>query len=250
MSAIIDVLAKAALFSTLDEDALGTLCEEGRTINLDCRGHLFQVGERANAYYLMTSGVMRLYRPGLDGEDKVFQVVGEGDLVAETAMFAEPCIYPLSAEAESPCTLIRLPRHGLLNLVRVQPDFALRLLGEMSLRLYQAVNRLDQLTVTNAGQRVVMYLLELTEWRREHWVVLPVSAKVLARQLNVTPETLSRVLTRFRQSGLISGRGRKWAVVDPTELCRAANLPLPDAQCHCAGSQFFRCCNFSHRSCS
>ena len=110
MSAIIDVLAKAALFSTLDEDALGTLCEEGRTINLDCRGHLFQVGERANAYYLMTSGVMRLYRPGLDGEDKVFQVVGEGDLVAETAMFAEPCIYPLSAEAESPCTLIRLPR--------------------------------------------------------------------------------------------------------------------------------------------
>ncbi|WP_133492050.1 Crp/Fnr family transcriptional regulator [Alcanivorax sp. 24] len=250
MSAIIDVLARTELFSTLKPNALRALCEGGRTINLPDNGHLFEVGEMANAYYLMTSGVMRLYRPGLDGEDKVFQVVAEGDLVAETAMFSEPCIYPLSAEAESASTLIRLPRPGLLGLVRVQPDFALRLLGEMSHRLYQAVNRLDQLTVTNAGQRVAMYLLELTEWRPEHWVVLPVSAKVLARQLNVTPETLSRLLTRFRQSGLISGRGRRWMILDPTELCRAANLPLPDAQCHCAGSQFFRCCNFSHRSCS
>ncbi len=241
---VIEALNKTALFSGVTSPALRIIAKGAHSISVPCGAHLFESGDEARSFFLLTSGIVRLYRAGLDGEDKVYQVLGEGDLIAETAMFSKPCVYPLSAQAESDCDLYRLHKEGLTELAANDSRFALYLLEQMSGRLYQAVNRFDQLTVANAGQRLVMYLLALIQEQKSHWLTLPVSVKVLAKQLNMSPETLSRLLARFRESDMISGRGRKWVVSDAAGLCQVTNLPLPDSMSSMAGSQFFRCCNF------
>lgn len=70
-------------------------------------------------------------------------------------------------------------------------------------------------------------------------------AQVLARQLDIAPETLSRQLHRFKQAGLISGQRREWVLIDAEGLCRAVNLPVSvcDEAATMEGSMV-GCCNF------
>lgn len=232
-------------FSLLGDEALRQLSAHASPLQVEEGKHLFHAGDRAEAFFWLQSGRLRLYRLTHDAEEKVFQLVTDGDLVAETAMFAEPNCYPLSAQAETRCVLYRLPRANLLSLVRHSPELAMRLLASMSTRLYQAVNRIDQLTISNSSQRLVLYLLDLHQQQRSRWVTLPVQVQVLARQLNISPETLSRLLSQFKQAELISGKRREWVLLNPDGLCRAVNLPLSVLENYggVGGSQFI-CCNF------
>lgn len=239
-------LAQTRVFATLGDPALRTLCAAATPLHIRADQPLFEAGDPADAFFWLESGLLRLYRLTADGEEKVFQIVADGDLIAETAMFIEPCEYPLSAHAETDCTLQRLPRQLLLTLVRQSPDLAMRFLAALSERLYQAVNRIDQLTVSSGSQRLALFLIDLHRQQHGRWLTLPVSAAVLARQLNIAPETLSRLLNGFKQAGLISGQRREWVLLDIEGLCRAVDLPMP-AQMNDSSalrSSSAGCCNF------
>lgn len=241
-------LRKTHLFAPLCPDELDMLTAGAAPVHLTYNSHLFHIGEQLDAYYWVASGRLRLYRMTHEGEEKVFHLLGEGDLVAETIMFAPQCRSPLSAVAITECLLFRLAREHLLALVDQSPPFARHLLEEMSARLYQAVNRIDQLTVNNASQRLVLYLIELYQQQQNLSLKLPVNCRTLARQLSVTPETISRLLKFFRREELICVKGDTWVLHDLDRLCAVVHLPLPahtDTGNHAdMQGNLFRCCNF------
>ncbi|MNT59715.1 hypothetical protein D3C72_1972480 [compost metagenome] len=80
----------------------------------------------------------------------------------------------------------------MLELCRVSPDFSIAMLEGMAVRISQSLNRIDLLTIGNSAQRLVVYLMDLYIQQRSAWLTLPASHGVLARQLNITPETFSR----------------------------------------------------------
>jgi len=49
---------------------------------------------------------------------------------------------------------------------------------------------------------------------------LPAGKNVIASRLNLTPETLSRVLHTLSEAGLITVKGRRIVVYDVEQLCR------------------------------
>ncbi len=54
--------------------------------------------------------------------------------------------------------------------------------------------------------------------------MLPHTKKVLASQLGITPETLSRILNKFKQEGLIKESGGCITVPDFNLLCYEVDL--------------------------
>lgn len=73
------------------------------------------------------------------------------------------------------------------------------MLEGMAVRISQSLHRIDLLTVGNAAQRLVLYLLDVYLQQGSAWLTLPASQAVLSRQLNITPETLSRQLSAVRR---------------------------------------------------
>lgn len=242
-------LRQCRLFAQLSDPQIKGLLAGGKTVTLDKAQHLFQQGEPLEHYYLLRRGDVQLYRLAFEGHVKVYQVVEESDLIAESVVVSESRLAPLSAVALQDCELWRLEARHLLALVRQCPDFAQKILAVMSERLYQAVNRIDQLTVSNASQRLVLYLAELFRDQGRRWLSLPLSQGMLARQLSIEPETLSRIISRLRNAGLLSIKGRECVLVDVEALCTAVKLPL-DTFANCSGGHLsrgnlFQCCNFS-----
>ncbi|PRB81380.1 Crp/Fnr family transcriptional regulator [Pseudomonas sp. MYb185] len=248
---LIGMLERTPMFARVDRQVLSPLLVGAEPLHLHGRQHLFYMGQQATHFYLVKAGALTLYRPSYTGDNKVFRTVEKGDLLVETAMFLSQPEYPLSAQAATDVIVYRIPRDNLLQLCRACPDFSLAMLSGMAERISQSLNRIDLLTIGNAAQRLVLYLMDLYIQQRRAWLVLPVAQSVLARQLNITPETLSRQLSSFRRSGLIGDNHPDVVLLDIEGLCRSVGLPPPDLKfegesaARRLGSSLFDCCNYA-----
>ncbi|PKG39238.1 Crp/Fnr family transcriptional regulator [Psychromonas sp. Urea-02u-13] len=209
--------------------------------------HLFREGDSGHYFYFIKSGEISLYRYSPEGDEKVFQILSEGDTLAEAVMFMQPALYPVNAKAQTDCEVVVFPQQALVNYCHNNPNFMMQIMAAMSDKLYQAINRVDQLTLKNAGQRLVSYLLELSGAQKSEWLTLPVSYSVLAGQLNITPETLSRLFKRFRQAGVISGKREIVVLLDVEAMCKLTNLPyiVANKDLTANNEALEGCCNLS-----
>jgi len=250
-TAILAWLGRVSQFKEADEEPLSLLAKASKALTLPCGRQVFASGEDAQSFYAIVAGEVQLYRLTLQGEEKLFQILSEGSLLAEAAMFLEPPRYPLTARISREARLLSFPRHSLLELCDQSPRVMRSLLEALSQRLYQAVDRIEHLSLNNAAQRLVAYMLDLSlsQHRVEDWsgspvnIVLPVPISVLAGQLAMTPETLSRQLQRFRRVGLVSGRGRELVLQDITALCNLVSLPVPTGLDGIKHEPMVGCCN-------
>lgn len=218
-------LKRSLAFGELDLGQLAILAGRARAKTVRAGQCVFAEGDPARAFFAVDDGELHLFRVSPIGGEKVFQILGADDLLAEAAMFLDPPVYPMTARAIRDSHLYVLPREALHALCDASPSFMRSLLGALSKRLHHAMDRIDHLTLNNAGQRLVVYLLDLRGRHKGNWIDIPVSFVMLAGQLGMTPETLSRLLQKFRQGGMISGNGRTLVLLDAEALCDSVDLP-------------------------
>lgn len=253
MAVLAQLLNQSPILSRLPEAARQPLLENASLVQLEAREHLFHMGDEAQYFFLINSGTLDLYRPSYSGDHKLFRTLSSGDLLVETVMFLKSPEYPLSARATTKASCYRLSRDSLLQVCQAVPVFSLELMSSMALSISQSLNRIDLLTTGNAAQRLVLYLMDLYMQQRRAWLTLPGSKHVVARQLNITPETLSRQLAGFKRAGLIGTQGSKQLVIlDADSLCATVDLPPPQLEpgyfspSRQLGKSLFDCCNVHH----
>lgn len=214
------------LLQLLNKEQRALLDEQSHQLTLIAGDRLFEQGDRANNVYLVNKGKVTLYRLMPNGEEKVFKVFLSGGLIAEMAVFMAPRVYPMSAHVERSTSLTCYDYKSFNSLFKSDVSLAIKVIGLMSNRIGQLMDSLDMLTQVNANQRLVMYFAEIYRKQKQHGnrFVLPNTKKVLATQLGITPETLSRLLYKLKFSGLITESGSCITVPDFNGLCREVDL--------------------------
>ncbi|MDP2573980.1 Crp/Fnr family transcriptional regulator [Vibrio sp. vnigr-6D03] len=241
------LIENSFIFSGVSLETKVALCKGMQLVNISQGKHVFHAGDEAKRFYIVKSGEIALYRFSPEGDEKIFQQLSHGDAIAEAAMFMQPSLYPVSAKAKVDCQLLSFSREVLLTFCESNSAFSFQLLGAMASKLNQAVNRVDQLTLKGANQRLVSYLLELHEQQGTDWLKLPVAHSVLAGQLNIAPETLSRLFKKLKNEECISGKGGVVVLLDIDKMCQSVNLPNPlKYRADLEGKETWSgCCNLS-----
>lgn len=186
---------------------------------------LFDEGQPADYFYQLENGMISLFRFSPEGEEKLFQQLVSGEMLAESAVLMEPAVYPVNAKVVQDTIVWCYPRSTLKTLCKENSEFAMQLLSALANRLHQAVNRIDQLTLKNAGQRLAAYLIEQKKIQQGDWLTLPVNHAQLARQLNIAPETLSRLFKKLKQAEVISINKQTVVLIDISSMCEIVSLP-------------------------
>lgn len=214
------------IINLLSDEQQQQLFDDAHTIHLVAGQTLFNKGEPANRFYLVKKGQIKLFRLTPAGDEKVFHLFSPGGWVAEMAMFMPAANYPMNAEAELPSELVVIKKEKLLGLVDQSPELARHLLAFMSQRIFSLVNNIDKLTFINASQRLVLHLAHLYQIQgyKDNKVRLAEPKRVLATQLNITPETLSRILRKFKSQDLIHEKGDSIDLLDIPTLCEEVEL--------------------------
>lgn len=214
------ILRSHHLFEPLNEEQLDELMSTSHLLSIDKGEPLFRQGEPADSFYFVIAGAVKIYRLTPDGQEKVFEVIGDRQTFAEAMMLMDTPNYVASAEAVCPTQLYRLSNSTYMRLLQSNSRLTFALLGKLCVRLHQRVNEIETLSLKNATHRVVRYLL--TQLVRQQTIdsqfELPMAKQLIAGHLSIQPETFSRIIRRLIDEQIISQDGRQISVLDCMRL--------------------------------
>ena len=194
------------LFAALDDVQLDKVLA-GTTVNSVTRGErLFRHGDRASAFYMVVSGKIKLYRLSPDGHEKIMRLLGPGQTFAESIMFMDTPRYPVHAEAVEHATVAAVRREIFTQLLQESFDTCRAVMAQMTNRIQAHWDEIEALALLNSRYRVVHYLLGLVPDGQQGtaMVTLPAQKTLIAAQLALQPETLSRIWRVLSDEGLIA----------------------------------------------
>lgn len=99
------------------------------------------------------------------------------------------------------------------------------MMASLSMRLHELLDDMETCTLRTSSQRVIYFLSNLAPpgQPEQYEVSLPSSKQTIASQLNLAPETFSRVLGHLAGAGLIQVKGRTITVLNSTRLRNFTN---------------------------
>ena len=199
---LISVLRRNALFSGLVPDEITLLAANAEQMGCAASTILFHQGDPADRFFLLLDGRVGLYLDRVEEMACLARIVRPGETFAEACICGQG-IFPVTAKVLRESSVVAIPRANLLTLMEQHPHFLLKMLSEMSLRLRGLVRQITDLKMKTTAQRLAAYLLTLVD--REDGpadIHLPYEKKLLAHELGMQPETLSRALMKLQCLGV------------------------------------------------
>lgn len=207
-------IARGALFASLNADMLDDLARIARIRRIAAREIIFEEGDPCAGFYLLTDGAVKLYKLSGDGKEHILHLVWPDETFAEAALFLDEA-YPATAEALKPSKALLFPREPFLTLLDARPAMARRLIGGMAGWVRRLVGQIEVLALRDAGAKVASYLRQL---ERDGRSVFRAPKATVAAHLGITPETLSRLLSKLEARDLVVVHGRTVEIRDGVAL--------------------------------
>jgi len=189
---------------SIEEPDLGRLDALAEHIVLQPGEALIREGDPARHVFNITSGSVRVYKLLSDGRRQITGFLFAGDFLG----LATGETYVFSAEAIEPAAACRFRKSDYRTLIRETPALEAALLDRANHELAAAQNQMMLLGRKTALERVATFLLDLPGHDPARAMVagrvyLPMTRSEIADYLGLTIETVSRVLTRLKTSGVI-----------------------------------------------
>lgn len=214
-------LAGIALFKGLSEAQLRAV--EGLAVRkkFDRGQVVFLEGSVASGFYVVASGVVKVYKTSFEGKEQILHIFGPGEPFGEVAVF-EGGLFPAHAMVVEPGELIFLEKDALKRLMSQDMTLTTNMIAALCRRLRDFARLVENLTLKETPARLAAYLLHVGELKGADEFELDVSKGLLANFLGTTRETLSRALTRLADMGCVRRDGRRIILTDRDELERVA----------------------------
>ena len=218
----IEVLRRAPLFATLDDEAFRLLTDELTEVDLSRGASVFREGDQGDQLYFIVSGKVKLGRTSPDGRESLLAILGPGELFGEMALFdpsprtrhghgrfRDP---PGRAEERKP--------HALL---RTRPEVSAQLLQALARRLRRTNDSLSDLVFSDVPGRVAKALLDLADrFGRPATdgvlVAHELTQEELAQLVGASRETVNKALAEFVQRGWLRLEARAVVILDMQRL--------------------------------
>ncbi len=178
--------------------------------------------DSSRTVYFLTSGRARSVVHSAAG-----MMVGFGDIVAGQ-MFGEVQAIDgqpraLAVEAVTPCTVASMSAGAFLDLVRIEPEFALSVLEQIARNIRALTARVFEFSTMSVTSRLHAELLRLARANGEQTPsgirlrVTPTHAEFAAR-ISTHREAVTRELNRLQKEGLLAKEQRAIVIPDVDRL--------------------------------
>ncbi|MGB6242102.1 MAG: Crp/Fnr family transcriptional regulator [Castellaniella sp.] len=182
---------------------------------------IHHAGDPSDKLFIVHRGRIKIYRLSDTGKEQLVRILNAGDFAGELALFssADHDSYAQAMQASEVCTIYQADVHQLLL---TYPDISLHMLTELSRRLGASEKQTAAIATESINARLAQYLADQAEQENASCFSLPMSRRHLASFLGTTPETVSRRLGEFEESGWIRQIGqRKIDILDLDALLLA-----------------------------
>ncbi len=215
-NAFIPELRRSHLFSCLEDDAVNKMIATAELIRRPLGDMLFHTGDKAEKFYIVHTGTVKLFLLASDGGEKIIEIIQAGRSFAEAVMFMEQNRYPVNCQLLEASEILAFDNETYVSILRSSPEASFSLLAEISRRLHGRLVEIDNLCLHNATYRLVNYLLSqiATDAEGAPGIHLAIQKSDIAARLSIQRETFSRILARLKNSNLLKVSGSNIQVID------------------------------------
>jgi len=203
-----EILSHQGLFRTLGGDELARLARGSYECRIGKNEMLFRKGELPNGVHLVIAGQVKLTWPSSAGVEKIALMVGPGETLGEECVLSRKPS-PVSAQANKDSILLIMERQALQETMQRNCALAAAMMARMGERMCRLIENMETCVQRGSAQRVAHFLSQHAPDEAESYdLELDVNKQTIASQLNLAPETFSRVLSKLSKEGLIAIKGR------------------------------------------
>ncbi len=224
----IQTLKKTSLFNSLERELVEEVASLCYVVHKEPSELLFEIQDPADGFYIIASGLVKVYRISTDGAEHILHFFRDGDMVAEAALF-DLRVYPASCMALESTTALFLRRNDFIAMVHQYPSLSIGVMNSLSKRLRKFTAIIEELSLKHVTSRLANYLYEnSTERSGKRVCRLDISKVTLASHLGTIKETLSRSFRKLKDLNIIQEKAEGYIeIVKPNILLDIAHGNQP-----------------------
>jgi CRP/FNR family transcriptional regulator len=201
-------------FSHLGEEGLKKLKEISTIKKYNQKEILFYEGDEPTYLHVLLEGVLRLYKTNHKGNQIFLHQFLPISLVAELANF-ESIPYPATAEFITKGEVLKIDYKKLESNFFKNPDLSLQIIRSLAGKLKIMSEVITNEIILTSEAKIAKFIVE------NHELFEKLKNTQIASLLNITPETLSRTLTKFKSKNIITeDEKHKVIIKDEKELLK------------------------------
>ncbi|MDA3809211.1 MAG: Crp/Fnr family transcriptional regulator [Spirochaetaceae bacterium] len=210
---------KVSIFSSLNDQDIEKIVKMTGHKNYKKGDFLCYEGDISSKLFIVNEGKVKLSKFNKDGKEQILRILSNGSFFGEYYLFSENEPYNFSAQAISDVKICTLSKFDMDNLLSAHPEINQKILQEVSKRLIQTENLVQNLSTNDTNSKVAYVLLELAERygiekKNQIHIEMPINREEMANYAGVTRETMSRKLSNFEKSGIIRAEGNKIILIN------------------------------------
>lgn len=212
------LLSKLHLFSGAKPTLIKKLAENVKWLNAPRGTKLFNCYGNVQGLYLLLEGQVKLGVESTHGSERIISLIQPTQSFGDESLFLERPS-PFYAHATLDSKIIFITKDAFFDILSIENSVILRLLTGFSERNHQLVNDIASISLENCMQRLIGYLLKVAmESPNEDRFKFPVSKKIIASMLSISPETLSRQMKILKKANLIEIKNKEICITKVTDL--------------------------------
>ena len=169
---------------------------------------LFMEGQTACGIFAVCSGQVKLSTSSLEGKAIILKIAEGGELIGlASTLSGKP--YEVTAEVSEPARVNFIPRAAFLRFLRANPKAIIQVTQLLTDSHYAAHEVIQSLGLSrSASERLARFLLG---WSANHGgqdrLQIALTQAEIGEMIGVSRETVTRLLTAFKEKNLLTVRG-------------------------------------------
>ncbi len=192
-----DRLRDIQLFSKLSDENLEKIKKQSYIKSYSKGGIVFYEEDESQHIYVVLEGTVKLYKTSPKGTQVQINRFTAPAVLGEYACFEE-VPFPATCEFVIEGKIAYIPRDFVVNNLE-DSVFALEMIKSLTAKIMVLSSLIHKETIFSSEAKVAKLLLEKSE------IFQKLKYNEISSILNITPETLSRILKKFKNEGYIEG---------------------------------------------
>lgn len=212
--------SKSSIFSTLKNEDLEYI-DLNKSVNIYKKGDvLYREGNRILGCYCVNSGILKVYKTGLDGKEQIIAFAQKGDITGYRSVLSnEPAC--TTAEVLEDASICFIPSSIMFSFVKKNSDFALSLMQLTCKELNQANSYIKDIAQKTVRERLAEVLLMLEDnfgKDPEGFLTISLTRAELSNIVGTATESVIRLLSDLKNENVILMSSKKIKILNKNEL--------------------------------
>lgn len=211
---------------TLSAEDFQRYLNEKKVFSYNKGDTIFEDGETAKGVYFIKKGTAKLSKQGVYGKEQILRFIKEGDLIGYRSLL---CGENLQAKGEAMTEMETtfLPADFFLHLLEVDPKLSFVMLQKIAFELGESSNTVTFLAQKTVRERLAEILLLLEQklgTDPEGFIKISLTREEIANIIGTATESAIRLISEFKQDGLIEVEGRNIKIIHHEKLIKLGHV--------------------------